>query len=163
MPAGRMEACSGNCGMQCQLSSLLKPVWQLEHALHDLWREGLAPVASPASANPAAGTPTNHFRQLHLYPAWWPVQGRRIQLRQSRISNGCMGWCWVRVLCRKNGKPISYGHMTRDDHPCWQTWLNERNHPGHLLIPVLFHALRASRRPATECSGTGSAAVCRRV
>ena len=108
MPSGhRMEACSGNfAACNAGYNVCKNPSganWNMRFMIYGE-RDGQTCGVTRKRNSGGWDSNSNNFPSGF---SMYSVNGQCNDTRTSgtpRVSNGCTGWCWVRVLCRKNGE-----------------------------------------------------------
>ena len=109
MPAGhRMEACSGNfaaCNAGYQVCSNPSGAnWNMRFMIYGEKGGQTCGVTRKRKSGGWDADNSNFPSSFTMYPAGGQCKDAGYSSGNPRISNGCTGWCWVRVLCRKNGE-----------------------------------------------------------
>ena len=109
MPAGhRMEACSGNfaaCNAGYQVCS--NPAganWNMRFMIYGEKSGQTCGVTRKRKSGGWDSDSSNFPNSFSMYSVNGQCKDAGYSSGNPHISNGCTGWCWVRVLCRKNGE-----------------------------------------------------------
>ena len=109
MPAGhRMEACSGNfaaCNAGYQVCS--NPAganWNMRFMIYGEKSGQTCGVTRKRKSGGWDSDSSNFPSSFSMYSVNGQCNDAGYSSGNPHISNGCTGWCWVRVLCRKNGE-----------------------------------------------------------